>query len=109
VYIAPDATSRLIEGGKPETSVLSMVVLAASIVTMPSLAAAKMRVARDLGGDRLIAADAAETRICLLLSISTLLGVGLYQLTGAAWLDPLAGYVIAAFAIREGLEAGRAS
>jgi divalent metal cation (Fe/Co/Zn/Cd) transporter len=39
------------------------------------------------------------------LSISTLLGVGLYELTGAAWLDPVAGFVIAAFAIYEGKEA----
>jgi hypothetical protein len=53
----------------------------------------------------LILADAAETKICVLLSISTLLGVGLFQLTSAAWLDPVAGFVIAAFAIHEGREA----
>jgi len=50
-------------------------------------------------------ADAAETKICVLLSTSTLLGVGLYQLTGAAWLDPVAGFIIAVFAIHEGREA----
>jgi divalent metal cation (Fe/Co/Zn/Cd) transporter len=43
--------------------------------------------------------------MCVLLSISTLLGVGLYQLTGAAWLDPVAGFIIAVFAIHEGREA----
>jgi divalent metal cation (Fe/Co/Zn/Cd) transporter len=53
----------------------------------------------------LILADAAETRICVLLSISTLLGLVLFALTGAAWLDPVAGFVIAAFAIHEGREA----
>ena len=53
----------------------------------------------------LILADAAETRICVMLSASTLLGVGLFQLTGAAWLDPVAAFVIAAFAIHEGREA----
>jgi hypothetical protein len=31
--------------------------------------------------------------------------VGLCELTGAAWLDPVAGFVIAAFAIHEGREA----
>ncbi len=56
--------------------------------------------------DNLVLADAAQTKkICVLLSISTLLGVGLFELTGAAWLDPAAGFVIAAFAIHEGREA----
>ncbi len=41
----------------------------------------------------------------MLLSASTLAGLVLFQLTGAAWLDPLAGFVIAGFAVREGLEA----
>jgi divalent metal cation (Fe/Co/Zn/Cd) transporter len=40
-----------------------------------------------------------------LLSVSTLLGVGLFALTGAGWLDPVTGFVIAAFAIHEGKEA----
>jgi divalent metal cation (Fe/Co/Zn/Cd) transporter len=31
--------------------------------------------------------------------------VGVEELTGAAWLDPVAGFVIAAFAIHEGREA----
>ncbi|GAA3390334.1 hypothetical protein GCM10020369_43900 [Cryptosporangium minutisporangium] len=44
-------------------------------------------------------ADAAETRICVLLRISTLAGLGLFALTGAAWLDPVAGFAIAVFAI----------
>lgn len=35
----------------------------------------------------------------------TLVGVGLVELTGAAWPDPVAGFVISAFAIHEGKEA----
>lgn len=41
----------------------------------------------------------------MLLSISTLTGLVLYNLTGAAWLDPVASFVIAVFAINEGREA----
>jgi divalent metal cation (Fe/Co/Zn/Cd) transporter len=41
----------------------------------------------------------------VLLSISTLAGLGLFAMTGAAWLDPMAGFVIALFAIHEGREA----
>lgn len=104
-YVTVEAIRSLLEGETPETSPVAIALLVASIIVMPLLAQAKIRVANDLGGDRLIHADAAETKICVLLSLSTLLGVGLFQLTGAAWLDPVAGFVIAAFAIHEGREA----
>lgn len=103
-YVVIEGVRSLLQGSAPESSPLSIGVLIASIIVMPLLAAAKTRVGRRLG-DRLILADAAETRVCVLLSISTLLGVVLYALTGAAWLDPVAGFVIAAFAIHEGREA----
>ena len=104
-YVTVEGIRSLVVGEEPSTSIVAMVLLASSIVVMPVLAAAKMRVGRALGGDPLILADAAETRVCVLLSVSTLLGVGLYALTGAAWLDPVAGFVIAGFAIHEGREA----
>ena len=91
----------------PDASVVGIVVLVASLVVMPLLAAAKRRVGVALGGDPLILADAAETRLCVLLSVSTLAGLVLFQLTGAAWLDPIAGFVIAVFAVHEGIEAWR--
>ena len=104
-YIVYEAVRSLIGAETPEQSPVGMVLLAASVIVMPVLAAAKRRVAERLGGDRLILADAAETKICVLLSVSTLLSLGLFALTGAAWLDPVAGFVIAAFAVNEGREA----
>lgn len=104
-YVTVEGIRSLIASEPPATSNLALVLLATSIIVMPVLAAAKTKVGRQLGDDPLILADAAETRICVWLSVSTLLGVGLYQLTGAAWLDPVAGFVIAAFAIHEGREA----
>ncbi|MCP9271141.1 cation diffusion facilitator family transporter [Mycolicibacterium arenosum] len=103
-YVTIEGIRSLIGGEEPESSPLAIGLLVASIIVMPVLAAAKKKVGTQLK-DNLILADAAETRICVLLSISTLLGVGLYALTGAAWLDPVAGFVIAAFAIHEGKEA----
>ncbi len=104
-YVLVQGIRDLVAGATPETSALGLVVLVASLVVMPLLASAKRRVGMALGGDPLILADAAETRVCMLLSASTLAGLVLFQLTGAAWLDPLAGFVIAVFAVREGLEA----
>lgn len=103
-YVTIEGIRSLVGGEEPESSPLAIGLLVASIIVMPVLAAAKKKVGTQLK-DNLILADAAETKICVLLSISTLLGVGLFALTGAAWLDPVAGFVIAAFAIHEGREA----
>ena len=104
-YVTVEGIRDLVAGDDPDTSVVGLALLASSIVIMPLLAHAKRRVAEQLGGDPLILADAAETRICVLLSISTLLGLGLFAVTGAGWLDPVAGFVIALFALHEGREA----
>ncbi|KAA1378547.1 cation diffusion facilitator family transporter [Aeromicrobium fastidiosum] len=103
-YVTIEGIRNLVSGETPENSVVGIILLVASVIVMPVLAAAKMRVGRRLN-DSLILADAAETRICVLLSVSTLIGLGLFALTGAAWLDPVAGFVIALFAINEGREA----
>jgi divalent metal cation (Fe/Co/Zn/Cd) transporter len=103
-YVTVDGIRALVAGDRPDVSVVGIAVLAASVVVMPVLAALKYRVGHRLN-DRLILADAAETRICVLLSVSTLVGLVAFALTGAAWLDPVAGFVIALFAINEGREA----
>lgn len=104
-YVLVQGIRGLVLGEVPDASPVGIAVLVASLVVMPLLAVAKRRVGLALGGDPLILADAAETKVCVLLSASTLAGLVLFQLTGAAWLDPVAGFVIAAFAIREGIEA----
>jgi divalent metal cation (Fe/Co/Zn/Cd) transporter len=103
-YVTVEGIRSLVVGDVPDGSPLAVGVLVASVVVMPVLAAAKRRVGLRLA-DPLILADAAETRVCVLLSVSTLAGLVLYALTGAAWLDPVAGFVIAAFAVHEGREA----
>ncbi len=103
-YVTSEGIRSLAVGERPESSPVALILLAASLIVMPILAFAKNRVGVALH-DNLILADAAESKICVLLSISTLLGVGLFQLTGAAWLDPAAGFIIAAFAVHEGREA----
>ena len=104
-YVTIEGVRSLVGGEEPDSSTVGLILLAASIVVMPILAHEKRKVGAALGGDQLILADAAETKICVLLSVSTMLGLGLYALTGAAWLDPVAGFVIALFAIQEGREA----
>lgn len=103
-YVVAAGIRDLVVGERPSPSPVGIGLLIASVIVMPILAAMKKRVGTTLG-DGLILADAAETRICFLLSISTLLGLIFFALTGAAWIDPVAGFVIAIFAINEGREA----
>lgn len=103
-YVVAAGARDLIVGERPDASPVGVGLLIASVVVMPILAALKRRVGTALG-DSLILADAAETKICVLLSVSTLLGLILFALTGATWIDPVAGFVIAVFAINEGREA----
>lgn len=103
-YVTVEGIRSLLAGEAPESSPVSIIILVASLIIMPILAAAKKKVGTALS-DNLILADAAETRICVLLSVSTLTGLLIFALTGAAWVDPVAGFIIAAFAIHEGKEA----
>ncbi|MGN6245167.1 MAG: cation diffusion facilitator family transporter [Motilibacteraceae bacterium] len=104
-WIVFESVRDLLGDDHPRTSTVGLVLLVASIVVMPLLARAKRRVALALGGDKLILADAAETKICVLLSVAALAGIGLFALTGQAFWDPVAGLVIALFAVNEGREA----
>ena len=103
-YVVVAGIRDLVVGAQPDASPVGIGLLVASVIVMPILAVMKRRVGTALG-DSLILADAAETKICVLLSVSTLLGLVFYALTGAAWIDPVAGFIIAVFAINEGREA----
>jgi len=71
---------------------------------MPGLAIAKRRTGQALDNRTLIA-DSAETAFCAVTSAAALLGVGLNSWLGWWWADPAAALVIAALAVREGVEA----
>ena len=105
LYVTADAVLKLLGiGEQPEQSVVGLAITALSLVVMPSLAWAKRRVAAGLGSVAL-KADAAETQLCTYLSAVVLIGLAANALAGWWWMDPLAGLVVAALAVREGREA----
>jgi len=104
VYLVIGGTRDLIVGERPEISPVGIVLTAASIVIMPLLAWYKRRIGRRLGS-RLVLADAAETALCAALSVSTFIGLVAYAALGWTWIDPVAGFVIALFALNGGREA----
>jgi divalent metal cation (Fe/Co/Zn/Cd) transporter len=103
-YLTVDGILSLVRGDRPEVSPVGIALTAASVLIMPTLAFAKRRVGRALGS-KLVLADAAETQLCALLSVSTLIGLVAFAVLGWTWLDAVAGFVIAIFAVLEGREA----
>lgn len=103
-YLAVESIRDLATQSRPGQPVAGLAVTAAALVVMPLLALAKHRTGRALGNRTLIA-DAAESAFCAFTSGATLLGVGLNAGLGWWWADPVAALVIAAPAVKEGLEA----
>jgi divalent metal cation (Fe/Co/Zn/Cd) transporter len=107
VYVTYDAVLKLLGVGEPpDRSPVGLVLVALSVLVMPTLAWAKRRVAAGLGSVAL-RADAAQTNLCTYLSAVVLLGLAANALAGWWWMDPLAGLTLAAVAVREGVEAWR--
>ena len=83
-----------------------IVLAAASLVVMPLLARAKLGVAAGISSGAM-RADAKQTELCTYLSAILLAGLALNALVGWWWADPAAALVIAAVAVREGVQTWR--
>jgi divalent metal cation (Fe/Co/Zn/Cd) transporter len=103
-YLFVESIRDLAGHTRPEQSVPGLAITGAALLVMPVLALAKRRVGQALNNRALIA-DSAETAFCALTSGAALLGIGLNSWLGWWWADPTAALVIAALAVREGIEA----
>ena len=103
-YVIVEGVRDLVTGAAPDTSPVGIALTGASIIIMPLLARAKRRAGQAMGS-QLVVADAAETRLCAWLSVSTFAGLVGFAVLGWTWIDAVAGFVIAGFAITEGREA----
>ena len=103
-YLAAQSIDDLVSRAQPEQSMAGVAVTAAALLVMPGLAIAKRRTGQALGSRTLIA-DSAETAFCAFTSAAALMGLGLNAWLGWWWADPGAALVIAALAVKEGIEA----
>jgi len=103
-YLAGESIHDFVSHARPEQSVAGLAVTSAALLVMPGLAIAKRRTGNALDSPTLIA-DSAETAFCAFTSAAALIGVGLDAWLGWWWADPAAALVIAALAVREGIEA----
>jgi divalent metal cation (Fe/Co/Zn/Cd) transporter len=83
---------------------VGIVLAAVSLVVMPVLSYAQRRTGRQLGSASAVA-DSKQTLLCTYLSAVLLVGLLINTLLGWSWADPIAALVIAAVAVREGVNA----
>jgi divalent metal cation (Fe/Co/Zn/Cd) transporter len=106
VYVSFESARALVTGHDPESSPVGIGLAIASLLVMPFLSWAQRRTGRQLGSAAVVA-DSTQTLLCTYLSAVLLAGLVLNATLGWSWADPIAGLVIAAVAVREGLEAWR--
>lgn len=87
-------------------SPIGIALAAVSLVIMPFLSWFERRTGRELGSASAVA-DSRQTLLCTYLSAVLLVGLVLNSALGWAWADPIAALVIAAIAVKEGVDAWR--
>lgn len=105
-YVSFDAILALTGFEPVEHSPLGIGIAVASLVVMPALAWVQFRTGRELGS-KSVQADAKQLLLCIYLSGTVLIGLLLNTLFGWVWADSVAALVVAALALREGIEAWR--
>jgi divalent metal cation (Fe/Co/Zn/Cd) transporter len=105
-YVAVEAILSFTASEHPAVSWVGIGLAAVTLATMPVLAAAKGRVAEELGSSA-SKSESRQTMLCAYLSAGLLVGLGLNALLGWWWADPITALGIAAVALKEGQDAWR--
>lgn len=105
-YVTVESIRSLRGAVDPAPSPVGVGLAALSLLIMPLLSWAQRRTGRALGSASVVA-DSKQTLLCSYLSGVLLTGLLLNSLLGWGWADPVAGLVIAAVAVKEGVDAWR--
>jgi divalent metal cation (Fe/Co/Zn/Cd) transporter len=100
-YVAAQGAWVIVAGDHPHTSGLGIAWTGITCVAMLTLADGKARTGRALGNAVLV----TESRVTLVdayLAGAVLIGLILNAAAGAWWADPLAGFVIVFYGLKEG-------
>ena len=102
-FVAFEAVRHLLGGVEADTSWLGIALVVTSLIGMPLLGVAKRRLADQLGSVA-TRGEGTQNLLCAYLAGAVLVGLLGNALFGLWWLDPVAALVIAAVALREGVE-----
>lgn len=105
-YVTVESVRSLAGGEQAGHSPVGIALAALSLLVMPFLSAAQRRAGRELSSASAVA-DSRQTLLCTYLSGALLAGLLANSLLSWAWADPIVALVVAAVAVREGLEAWR--
>jgi divalent metal cation (Fe/Co/Zn/Cd) transporter len=105
-YVGIEAVRSLIDGHRPDESLVGIALAASSLVLMPVLGRAKQRIGSRIGSSA-TASEGKQNLLCAYLAAALLAGLLGNALFGAWWADPVVALFIAYVAVREGLEAWR--
>lgn len=106
VYVTVESVLTLTGVQRTEQSTVGIGIAALSLVTMPALAWLERRTGRELGSASVVA-DSRQLLVCMQLSGTVLVGLLANSLLHWQWADSVAALVVAALAVREGVEAWR--
>ncbi len=102
-YVLYESGKKLYFQEEADPSILGIIVAVASIIVMPVLFYLKYQTGKAIGSRSLIA-DSKETLACVFLSFALLIGLVLNYFYGLWQADPIVGFVIVVFLVREGYE-----
>jgi divalent metal cation (Fe/Co/Zn/Cd) transporter len=105
-YVGFESVRALVAGVEADPSPVGVGLAVASLSLMPFLSYAQKRTGRALGSAAVVA-DGSQTALCASLSAVLLVGLLLNATVGWSWADPVAALVIAAIAVREGVQTWR--
>jgi divalent metal cation (Fe/Co/Zn/Cd) transporter len=105
-YLVIQSLRALTGTAEAQHSAIGIALAAVSLLVMPVLSATQRHAGRRLGSASAVA-DSKQTLLCTYLSAVLLGGLLANALLGWSWADPTAGLVIAAIALREGVNAWR--
>lgn len=103
IYILYGAVTSLTKHEAPDKSLAGIIIAVLSLIFMPFLANAKIKVGKQINSKALLA-DTKETLACMYLSAALLLGLGSNYLFGFWQADPIASIIIALYLFKEGYE-----
>ena len=105
-YVAVEAINKLVSSQHAGASLFGIALTALSLLFMPLLGVAKHRLGARLNSGA-TAGEGTQNLLCAYLAAAVLAGLAANGLFGWWWLDPLIALIVAAVAIREGLESWR--
>jgi divalent metal cation (Fe/Co/Zn/Cd) transporter len=102
-YVVVDSAKNLWLRERPDRTLAGIVILSMSVVVMPLLARAKLKIASGMQSGAL-RAEARQTSLCAYLSAIALLGLLLNAAFGWWWADPVAALCMVPIIVAEGIE-----